>query len=191
MSNSGAHSCQERAKQLEQTSGSTVICHCGVELRRIFATLPRGLELTAACLLRKSDGSAVDLQRESISLDKYDSQGNYFDGVFYLSGTLTLSGTVRVEPGNSGDLWLDFGAALASGESVFARGMRTMKIENEENYSKFHVTSKLLQKECSKATTTVVLRGFRIVLEDTDWAGTYPEQIDVRTIGQYKTCSAR
>ena len=184
-----AENCQELSKTLSAGWQQDVPCYCkSKELKRVRITLPKGLALQAVCALRGSDGKFINLARQSIDMDRYDSAGNSFYGEFYLSGVLSFPGSIQIEPGNSGDLWFTPAVGIADAASPFGGRFHEFKIVTESNYKKFRVTPAMLQSECLKAKASVEFDGFLISLGETDDAGAYPNKVKVFRVGQYRAC---
>ena len=187
-----AESCAQLAKTLSAGWQRDVPCHCRAdELARVKLALPKGLTLDAVCALRKADGTFVDLRRQSADLTRYDAAGNSYDGEFHLSGTLSMSGTIRVEPGNSGELWFTPAARLVDPRTPFGGQFQEFKIAAEKDYRKFGVTPALLERPCSWTRASVEFRGFRVSIGETDDTGAYPKNVRVLRVGRFKACPQR
>jgi hypothetical protein len=186
-----SQTCEPRARQLSEQWQRKVTCNCGPALSRLTVTLPKGLSVSAACGLRKSTASRdIDLTKESLNMDGYDPSGDYPSGILYLSGMTTLSGSVRVEPGNSGELWFRADLPITNSRTVFALLLQEFKIE-EKDYGKFGVTVDLLAKECSIAKAKARFQDFRVVLGETDEAGVYPLSVKVLQLKTFKKCGQK
>jgi hypothetical protein len=185
-----AQSCTDRARKLSAQWERQISCYCDRDLSRLVASLPKGLSLVAACGLHDAGGRMLDPRRESVNMDRHDASASMPDGVFYVSGDLTLSGSISVEPGNSGEVWFRPDVPLVQGRRAFSEAFQELKIENETDYVKLQVTKALLAKECSMAKATVTFSGFRVHRGQTDEAGTYPSKMKVLRLGKYTSCAS-
>ena len=187
-----AQTCKQLSAQLSARSQRDVPCFCQrAELARVKVALPKGVALHAVCGLQGTDGRSVNLGRERVDMNRFGATGDSFDGEFYLSGTLALSGSIRVEPGNSGELWFTPSASIAEPNSPFGGQLGQFKIASESDYKKFGVSRDLLSRPCSYAQASVEFKGFRVSLGQTDDTGAYPLEVRVKRVGQYRSCEQR
>ena len=185
-----AAECQSRAALLTQHYGRTVLCHCGVELARLELTLPKGLVLARACNLRFPDGRSPDIRKERISLDRYDSAGNTIDGEFVLKGELHLTGYVRYEPSDGGDLWFRPSAPVLKQQTAFEPNFRIFALRQKSAYSKFHLSKRLrAESDCSHAKAEVIFRDFDVLVNESDEAGISPQSIEVKSVSGFSACN--
>jgi hypothetical protein len=181
--------CQSRAALLTQYYGRPAACHCGAELTNVEVTLPKGLVLARACNLRFPDGRSHDIRKERISLDKYDSSGNTIDGEFLLKGELHLTGYVRYEPSDGGNLWFRPGVPVLRQQTAFEPNFRFFALRQESAYSKFRLSKRLRAKsDCSQAKAEVIFRGFKVLVNESDEAGISPLNIEVKSVSGFSAC---
>ena len=181
--------CEALSKSLSELWQYKAACQCGTELSNLEVTLPTGTHLEAVCDLYDSNEKPVDLNKTKISLERYDSSGGYpAIGSIYISGELVLTGTVRIEPSNSGAMWFTPKLLKTPKKSVFTKNfLSSFKIENDVDYKKFgapgpaHVT-------CLTADATIMVRGLEVRLIGNDHRGTYPRYIDVLKVSVFKKC---
>jgi hypothetical protein len=184
-----ASECQSRSALLTQHYGRPVVCHCGAELANVDVTLPKALALTRACNLRFPDGRSPDIRRERISLDRYDSAGNTLDGEFFLKGELRLTGYVRYEPSDGGDLWFRPSVPVLKQQTAFEPNFRFFALRQESAYSKFRLSKHVRAKSlCSQAKAEVVFRGFEVLVNDSCEAGVSPVNIEVKSVSGFSSC---
>ena len=165
------------------------MCHCGPDLANVDVTLPKGLALTRACNLRTPDGRSPDIRKERISLDRYDSSGNTLDGEFLLNGELRLTGHVRYEPSDGGDLWFSPSVPVLERQTAFEPNFRSFALRQESAYSKFRLSKHVRGKSlCSQAKAVVVFRGFEVLVNDSDGVGISPLSIEVKSVSGFSPC---
>ena len=184
-----ATECQSRSALLTQHYGRPVSCHCDAELANVEVTLPKGLVLARACNLRFPDGRSPDIRQERISLDRYDSAGNTIDGEFLLKGELHLTGYVRYEPSDGGDLWFRPSVPVLPLQTAFEPNFRFFVLRQESAYSKFRLSKRLRAKSnCSQAKAEVIFRGFEVFVNESDEAGISPQTIKVINVSGFSAC---
>ncbi len=184
-----ASECQSRSALLTQHYGRPIVCHCGSELANVDVTLPKGLVLTRACNLHFPDGRSPDIRKERISLDRYDSSGNTLDGEFLLNGELQLTGYVRYEPSDGGDLWFRPSVPVFERQTAFEPNFRSFALRQESAYSKFRLSKQVRATSlCSQAKAQVVFRGFEVLVNDSDGAGISPLSIEVKSVSGFSPC---
>jgi len=187
-----AQTCPQLSKTLSEGWQRDVPCYCKAEeLARVRVKLPKGLKLHAVCALRSSDGRFVNLTHQSVDMNRYDKTGNTLDGEFYLSGALSLSGSIRVEPGNSGDLWFTPDVKLGDSASPFGSQLSEFKLDAESHYRDFKVTPAMLQLGCSQAKASAIFNGLLVSLGETDFNGAHARKARVLKVGNYHTCAQR
>lgn len=181
--------CRSRSALLTQHLGRPVACYCGAELTNIEVTLPKGLVLGRACNLRFPDGRSPDIRKERISLDKYDSSGNTLDGEFLLRGELHLTGYVRYEPSNGGDLWFRPSVPVLKQQTAFEPNFRFFALRQESAYSKFRLSKRLRANSmCTQAKAEVAFRGFKVLVNESEEAGISPLNIEVKGVSDFSAC---
>lgn len=126
--------CAALSTELSKSYGRPIICNCGSELSNLQITPPRGLRVKAACLSNIS-GSSIDLNKEKVSLDYYDKNGNMPMGQIYLSGQLTLTGSAAMEPNYGGELGFYTKCDMPN-ELVFLRKFCEIKLGKDSDYKK-------------------------------------------------------
>ncbi|WP_141348977.1 hypothetical protein [Zoogloea ramigera] len=184
-----ATECQSRSALLTHHYGRPVSCHCGAELANVEVTLPKGLVLARACNLRFSDGRSPDIRQERISLDRYDSAGNAIYGEFLLKGELHLTGYVRYEPSDGGDLWFRPSVPVLQRQTAFEPNFRFFALRQQSAYSKFRLAKHLRAKgDCFQAKAEVVFRGFELLVNESDEAGISPRTIKVINVSGFSAC---
>ncbi len=184
-----ASECHIRSALLTQHYGRPVVCHCGSELANVDVTLPKGLVLTRACNLRFPDGSSPDIRKKRISLEKYYSSGNSLDGEFLLKGELRLTGYVRYEPSDGGDLWFRPSVPVLKLQTAFEPNFREFALRQESAYSKFRLSKHVRAKSiCSQAKADVAFRDFEVLVNDSDDAGISPMNIEVKSVARFSPC---
>lgn len=185
-------SCDERAKKLSGLWMHEVACYCSAnELARVHLSLPSGLYLEAVCGLHNAKGESIDLRKHSINMDEYDSTGNSFDGEFHLKGSLVVSGVIRVEPGDAGDLWFTPDRPIGNRETPFGNELQVFKFVDEASSKKFQVTKKMRSAKCLEAPAKVRFRDILVSRGESDSNGTYPKEVTVLHLGPYRPCAGR
>lgn len=165
-------------------------CTCGPLLRNLKFTPPTGMNLVAACGLQwASMNREIDLRRESVSLDAF-TDGDLPYGIIYLDGSGVRAGNALVEPMNSGELWFHPKPGFSNRGLPLGDQMSELKFSSNSDYAAFRVNEKVLNSDCSSARARIRIRGLRIVIGETDEAGSYPLVTRVLKISKYKDCKA-
>jgi hypothetical protein len=157
-------------------------CYCADELNNLEVTTPTGTKVAAVCSLTGAKGKLIDLTRSKVSLDRFDSTGNYFDGIIYLSGELILSGSVWYEPGDAGDLHFRVDNNNRSTTPVFLNEFfNEIKLESEDVYRKLGAPIPVYGEppQCWGAQVTLKIIDPVVKLYANDSGGTYGTNIVV------------
>ena len=163
-------------------------CTCGPPLRNLKFTPPAGMKLLAACGLKWAFvNREIDLHRDSVSLDAH-TDGDLPYGILYLDGSRVLVGDASVEPMNSGELWFDPKPGFANRGLPLGDQLSVFKFGSDSDYAAFRVNKSGLNSDCSSAQAKIRIRGLRVVISDTDEAGTYPLVTRVLKLSKYKDC---
>ena len=123
-------------------------------------------------------------------MDRYGKDGGSVDGVFYLSGTVVVSGELRVEPHNGGNLHFIPQPPIARKDSPFGSWLREFRIADADAH-KFAVPQRMLSGPCFSSKATAKFRDFTVSAGETDYDGAYPEQVSALRVGPYKACVRR
>ncbi|MCL2075297.1 MAG: hypothetical protein FWH15_02430 [Betaproteobacteria bacterium] len=152
--------CSALSVEMSASWERHVPCYCGDELSNLEVTLPQGLRVDAVCGLsdlRDSSHRWVDLHKEKASLDYYDEHGYLPNGVIYLSGQITLTGSVSMEPSDSGDLLFSTNCDMPQ-EPAFLRKFCEFKLDDDSNYKKLGGEPPSYDKEMKCWTVDATLR---------------------------------
>ena len=171
--------CTALSAELSKSYERPVICNCGSELSNLQITPPRGLRVKAACL-SNSLGGSIDLNKEKVSLDYYDKNGNMAMGEIYLTGRLTINGTARMEPGNAGNLWFSTKCNIPD-EPAFLRNFCEFNLGSDADYKKLGGPKPSYKENMKCWSNKVMLKVTDPIVNliDTDSGGTYPSNIAV------------
>jgi hypothetical protein len=173
--------CAALLAELSKSHGESVLCNCGSALSNLQITPPRGLRVDAACLRGASSGSWIDLKKEKVSLDYYDKNGNMPMGEIYLSGQITLTGSASMKPGEGGDLYFGTKCNIPD-EPAFLRNFCQFRLERDADYKKLGVPKPRYTTDgmmCWFNKVTLNIINPVVILNDSEGAGTYPNNIVV------------
>ena len=170
--------CAALSAKLSKSYERSVICNCGSELSNLQITPPRGLRVKAACL-SNSSGRSIDLNKEKISLDYYDKNGNMPMGEIYLTGQLTLTGSATMEPSNAGELEF-YTKCDMTDEPVFLGNFCEFKLGSDADYKKLGGPKPSFKESMMCWSNKVTLKVIDPVVNLNDQStGTYPSNITV------------
>ncbi|MCL2525346.1 MAG: hypothetical protein FWF20_11145 [Betaproteobacteria bacterium] len=178
----GAHSEENKCSTL--SAEWSVPCYCGDELSNLEITLPRGLRVDAVCGLSGSQGW-IDLHKEKASLDHYDEHGNMPQGYIYLSGQITLTGSISMGPNSE---YPSFRTSYCNMPQApaFLREFCDFRfdshaVNSDTIYKKLGRPRSFHEKEMQCWSEEVTLRIIDpfVILEDSCKGGTYPGNIVV------------
>jgi hypothetical protein len=207
---------QKPCEALSSKWGSGATCQCGNVLSNLKVTAPKGFRLKDVCQFRHypfeadlknigpkdrkaslgdsgpSGSYPLDLKHNKASLDESSPSGEYPIGTIYLSGELFLTGTVVVDPSDSGTMFFYPTPKQFTfpRETVFAKRFRSFKLGSKEDLKNFNVTKEMLSR-CWEAETKIRLRDIAVELSDSDSAGTYPRKVKVLRVTPWKKCSEK
>ncbi len=168
-------------------------CRCGVDLKNVRVTPPKGFTLAAACELRKWDKSTGLFEdipaRVAINLDQYDKDGNSSIGKYYFKGYTRIRGILRFEPSDGGELFFVPAEPLQMPMSTIEGYFRLFTVIPLGKYSTFKVAKSTRELHCAEARAELAIREVMVVGNDSEGAGAYPNKLDVLRISTYKPCS--
>ena len=166
-------------------------CICAEALRNLKATPPRGMKIVAVCALYWPNGEMIDLSAQAVSLDRYNDEGNIPFGRIFLKGEVRLPGTWRYEPSISGDAWFIPQPPLVPARTPLADQLASIKFVEDDVLDRFHVPPRFRTSLCFTADATISIKGLRLLIGQTDEAGTYPVGYQVLRASGFKTCAAQ
>jgi hypothetical protein len=187
--NVGAEPC---TRQISQSLGGEPLqgCHCGKALKNVVATLPPALTLVAACAVRWSNEDQIDIATKRITLDEYSS-GNLPLGEFFLSGRLTLRGSLLYEPGPAGEYWFYPERPLIVKRTPLANELGGFKLAGDREPTALAIPARLQGKECLNADVKLQIDGVRLLIGQSGEAGAYPITYKVLHTSGFRVCSHR
>lgn len=184
-----AHACPADVVKSEQNWRAE--CRCGQTLANTRLTLPEQLRLIAACGLRTQDGGVSVPLSKQINMDKYDNQGNWLNGTLYFRGRLRVSGVLRYEPSDGGDLFLQPDHPLPM-SGPLEPYFRSFVLVPKGKLSDFSVGPSLKRLLCAEARATVEFDGLTVeVAHGAESEGAYPIGARAVSVGRFSKCSAR
>jgi len=173
----------------ETNSQGVSSCRCGIGLKNVTLTPPKGLTLSAACRLRQSDGFVDIPPQQAVDLDRYDQHGNSLDGNYYFQGRLRMSGLLRFEPSNGGDLFFWPSQPVQMPQSTIEPYFRILTLIPEGQYSTFNVTKSVRAMDCAEARAEIMIHEVKVIANASEEAGAYPSRLEVLRISPYKPCN--
>ena len=174
--------------RVERDGNGLSTCRCGADLKNVTLTPPRGLELKAACRLRHADGLMAIPSSQSVNLDQYDSRGNRPDGTYYFRGHLRMTGLLRFEPSNGGDLFFQPTVPVEMPKTTIEPSFRTFTLVPEGQHSRYAIDKTVRTMGCAEARAEVLVKEVRVIVNDSEEAGAYPIGIDLLQVSSYKPC---
>jgi hypothetical protein len=172
-------------------------CLCGSQLKNLSVTLSRSFKVRAACYLRwprRDDSDApIELGTTRVSLDRY-TDGRLPYGEILLSGSATLSGVLKYEPGPAGDLWFfPVGEPIAAKGTAFSSAVSPLRLSRAylfKDYSphEFRVPSVLRQSYCWSAQATLKVDDIWVLIGGTDQSGAFPVKYSVISATTHRAC---
>jgi hypothetical protein len=164
-------------------------CNCGEQLNNLEVTLPKGLKVLSSCLYdysRPVPERRIDLSKETVSLNEYKN-GEIPEGTLYLTANLIISGEIYYEPGQSGDYWFlprwNFRERTPINDLL-----GDFKFLDDDLPLNIKIEKSMVDSECLKASARIKINGLRILIGQSDEAGTYPFKTKILSIGKYKPC---
>lgn len=166
---------------------------CVVTPSQLVATMPRGFAITeirgnTKVALRGDAGLAqcrpAPRLAGTVSLD----QASLY-GAVSVTGTLRVTGVLRFEPNDGGELAFAPAPALFAGTGKFFRShFRSIKLDEAQPAPTIKVPANLAKANCWTAKATVELSAFSIVVGDTSAAGTYAGKARVTALRDVGEC---
>lgn len=174
--------------RVEKDGQGVSTCRCGTGLKNLTLTPPKGLELRAACHLREGEGFVDIPKSQSVNLDQYDSRGNSPIGNYYFRGRMRISGVLRFEPSDGGELFFWPAQPVEMPDSTIEPSFRMLTLIPQGRYATFSVTKSIRAMDCAEARAEIVIHEVRVIVNDSDEAGAYPTKLDLLRISPYKPC---
>lgn len=174
-------------QQCPAIARDSATCRCGNDLKRVILTPPRGLELRAACDLRKNEEGFRPIPKNSrVNLDQYDSHGNGLIGIYYFRGRLRMTGILEYHPSDGGELFFWPDKPVDMPKTTIEPYFRTLTLIPVGKYAKYSIDKAVIAKGCAKARAEINVKELRIDVNDSEQAGAYPTSIDLLKISPYK-----
>ena len=192
---SGPSPCARLAQALEGVGDAgTTACHEGKALKRLHATLPRGLRVVAARGLSVDDDLGyreLDPRSERIDLDRADALG--LGGALLLQGRLTLRGRVRYDPNPGWEL-----AFLPDRRASDAPAPRTLAAKVEERIvldrpdGTLALTppADLAGVTCWEAVAELRVDDLLLLIDDSELAGARALSPRLSRVRDFRACGA-
>ena len=161
-------------------------CVCDERLKNIKVTLPREMKLVAACEVRWSDGTVVDLGRTVVSLDML-TNGDVPAGEYVLAGERAFSGVVTLEDQpDAADVVFtpSFGTSAAK---PYLLGMLAEGFTfPEKDRVRLGVDARLKSHPCSQADIEFKAAGIEVVLGEQPSATAL--NTEILKLSPYRNC---
>ncbi len=167
-------------------------CRCGPALRTIRLTAPPRWQLVAACALRSGgDGTMLPIDRR-VDMDNYDNQGHWLNGTLYFRGRVRMTGVVRYEPSDGGELFFQPDRPWLILNTPLEGYLRSFVLVPKGKMSAYKLPPSIGRLPCAEARAAVEFERLEVeVAYGSEGEGAYPLNLRVLSIGRYLACVAR
>ncbi|MGN6151070.1 MAG: hypothetical protein ACTHOH_03545 [Lysobacteraceae bacterium] len=191
----GPSPCARLAQALEGVGDAgTTACHEGKALKRLHATLPRGLRVVAARGLSVDDDLGyreLDPRSERIDLDRADALG--IDGALLLQGRLTLQGRVRYEPNPGWELAFlpdRRSSAPAATRTPAMRALERIVLDRPDGTLALAPPPELADATCWEASAELRIDDVLLLIDDSELAGARALSPRLSRVRDFRACDA-
>ena len=167
---------------------------CSIPPTGLTAAFPAGLKITSiganTKLASHGDAGILDCRPVhrlpiEVSLDR----GSIY-GTVQVAGKLEVSGILRFEPNDGGDLEFRLGKEAFRGAGKFFReNFRSVKLDRAQPPVSVKPPKSLANADCWQARATAELSDFSVVIADTSAAGTSARRARIASVKGFTKCT--
>ncbi len=168
--------------------------HCAIRPARLTARMPAGFAVTSirgnTAVATQGDAATATCApakrlTQEVSLDRASLYGSV-----EVAGQLQVSGTLRFEPNDGGELEFRPAREAFKGTGPFFRAhFKSIKLDSAQPAVNVVPPRPLASADCWQAQATAQLSDFSVLVGDTSAAGTYPRRARITAVHGFTRCT--
>lgn len=168
--------------------------YCDVSPSRLTAVLPSGFDIRSirgnTKIAGRGEAALLECRPANRLPGAMSADHASIYGSVYVTGKLQVSGIVRFEPNDGGELDFRPGKeTLQTGGRFFRTNFSRIKLDESQPPVKITPPQSLAKADCWQANVTVELTDFSVVIGDTSAAGTSARQARITQVSGFTKCT--